>query len=68
MSQLKWQKSSFSEGGTETCVEVAADLTGTRRHLRESDDPAMVVTTSPAALRALIVSIKAGEFDGIAAA
>jgi hypothetical protein len=69
MSQLRWQKSSFSEAGASNCVEVAADLTGTptTRHLRESDAPATVVTTPPAALRALILSIKAGEFDGSAA-
>lgn len=65
MSQLRWQKSSFSEAGASNCVEVAAGLTGTRRHLSESDDPATVVTASGAALRRLILGVKACEFDDV---
>lgn len=59
MSQLTWQKSSFSEAGADTCVEIAVGLAG-RTHLRESDDPGTVLTTSPTALRTLVRSIKAG--------
>ncbi|ARF57228.1 DUF397 domain-containing protein [Streptomyces gilvosporeus] len=59
MSQLLWQKSSFSEGGADTCVEVAASPSGTR-HLRESDAPATVMATSAAALRGLVRSLKDG--------
>ncbi|MEU9110346.1 DUF397 domain-containing protein [Streptomyces sp. NPDC048483] len=62
MSQLKWQKSSFSEGHADTCVEVAAALSGTR-HLRESDAPAAVMATGVAALRDLVRSVKAGDLD-----
>ncbi|WP_329618555.1 DUF397 domain-containing protein [Streptomyces sp. S465] len=60
MSQLAWRKSSFSEGHTDTCVEIATDSTGTR-HLRESDDPEVVMATNPAALRAFLRAAKAGE-------
>ncbi|MDJ0342675.1 DUF397 domain-containing protein [Streptomyces sp. H10-C2] len=65
MSQLRWQKSSFSEGGAANCVELAAGPAGTP-HLRESDDPARVVTTTPAALRAFLRAVKSGKLDGLA--
>ncbi|MCP9986944.1 DUF397 domain-containing protein [Streptomyces sudanensis] len=58
---MNWQKSSFSGGGGEDCVEVAqhdGDIV-----IRESDDPATVVTTSREKLRAFILGVKAGEFD-----
>ncbi|MFE7120260.1 DUF397 domain-containing protein [Streptomyces sp. NPDC057654] len=60
MEQLRWRKSSFSEGGTEACVEVAADSSG-RARLRESDAPARVVATTPDALRALLRAVKTGS-------
>lgn len=63
-SSLQWQKSSFSGAGGENCVELAA-VAGTVM-LRESDDPGVVLSTSPAALRRLLSGIKAGEFDGLA--
>ncbi|MDJ0340379.1 DUF397 domain-containing protein [Streptomyces sp. H10-C2] len=62
MSQLVWQKSSFSSGGQGECVEVATGSAGLV-HLRESDDPVVIVTTTPAALRALLRATKAGAFD-----
>ncbi|WP_235978729.1 DUF397 domain-containing protein [Streptomyces lycii] len=40
MSQRKWQKSSFSEGGADTCAEVG-DEDGISR-IRESDEPGRV--------------------------
>ncbi|MEV7778830.1 DUF397 domain-containing protein [Kitasatospora sp. NPDC088351] len=63
MSHLPWQKSSFSnaEGGS-TCLELATGA-GDARHLRESDDPDVVITTSTAKLRAFVLGAKAGEFD-----
>ncbi|WP_157856961.1 DUF397 domain-containing protein [Streptomyces sp. PRh5] len=41
---------------------VAADSIGTS-HLRESDDPEVVISTTPAALRAFLRAAKAGVFD-----
>ncbi|MFJ2776463.1 DUF397 domain-containing protein [Kitasatospora sp. NPDC087315] len=63
MQQLNWQKSSFSGGDDgHSCIELAPG-TGDLRHLRESDDPDVVITTSTAKLRAFILGAKAGEFD-----
>ncbi|MCZ4117869.1 DUF397 domain-containing protein [Streptomyces sp. H39-S7] len=65
MSELAWQKSSFSGGGNGDCLEVATGAAGSV-HLRESDDPQAVVTTTPAALRVLLSAAKAGAFDHLA--
>ena len=66
MSQLVWRKSSFSgsDAGQE-CVETAVgpdDLV----HLRESDEPANIVTTTVAKWDAFVKGVKAGEFDHLA--
>ncbi|MER6087211.1 DUF397 domain-containing protein [Streptomyces bluensis] len=57
MTGSRWQKSTYSEGGSAACVELALDRTGTL-HLRESVTPATVTTVSPTALAALIDRIK----------
>ncbi|MFB7612703.1 DUF397 domain-containing protein [Kitasatospora sp. NPDC056181] len=63
MQQLSWQKSSYSDAeGGNNCLEVAPG-TGDIRHLRESDAPDVIVTTTAARLRAFILGAKAGEFD-----
>ncbi|MEU8892218.1 DUF397 domain-containing protein [Streptomyces sp. NPDC048442] len=62
MFQLVWQKSSFSTGGQNECVELSSDPTG-RIHLRESDDPTRVTQTSPTGLVALLATVKAGMFS-----
>ncbi|MFD8967481.1 DUF397 domain-containing protein [Streptomyces sp. NPDC059568] len=59
--EIKWQKSSFSGGGGEQCVEVA--LHNGEILMRESDDPNVVTTTSQAKFTAFIKGVKAGEFD-----
>ncbi len=60
-----WQKSSFSGNGDGTeCLELAT-VDGLIR-IRESEDPDVVVTTTPAKLRAFILGVKAGEFDHLA--
>ncbi|WP_371517437.1 DUF397 domain-containing protein [Kitasatospora sp. NBC_01300] len=66
MERAAWQKSSFSgsnEGGS--CVELAYGADDIL-HLRESDDPDVILTTTTAKLRALILGAKAGEFDHLA--
>ncbi|MFF2143098.1 DUF397 domain-containing protein [Kitasatospora sp. NPDC058190] len=60
MSQLNWQKSSFS-GDKADCVEIASE--GDVVYIRESDDPTHIVTTTRAKLNAWINGAKAGEFD-----
>jgi hypothetical protein len=60
-ASIEWQKSSFSGGNGENCIEI-----GTQDQavvIRESDDPRVVLTTSPAKLAAFIQGVKAGEFD-----
>lgn len=53
-----WQKSTYSDAAA-SCVYLAPSPIGTV-HLRESDDPDVIVTTTPARLRPLISRIKAG--------
>ncbi|OPF84549.1 DUF397 domain-containing protein [Streptomyces antioxidans] len=61
MSRLNWRKSTFSEEAS-SCVYVGATGNGKVR-LRESDEPDVILTTTPAALRALIRGAKAGDLD-----
>lgn len=56
MQNLHWQKSSYS-GDSSNCVYAAASLTDTI-HLRESDEPDVILTTTTPGLRALICGIK----------
>ncbi|SDT74939.1 protein of unknown function [Streptomyces sp. TLI_053] len=63
MPEIRWQKSSFSgsnDGGS--CVELATGGPGLR-HLRESDDPGVVLALDEEKLRALLIAVKAGRFD-----
>lgn len=59
MTTLNWQKSSYSEAAS-SCVYIAS--TGVI-HLRESDTPDTVITTTPQRLRPLISRIKSGALD-----
>ncbi|ADI10349.1 hypothetical protein SBI_07229 [Streptomyces bingchenggensis BCW-1] len=64
MSDIQWQKSSYSaDGPGNNCVELAR--TPDSILLRESDEPHAVITTTPAALRALTHAVKAGRFDHV---
>ncbi|MGW6056940.1 DUF397 domain-containing protein [Streptomyces sp. NPDC055189] len=58
MTELLWQKSSFSDGAGANCVYVAASHGVQTIHLRESDAPEKSLTTTPAALAALIRTLK----------
>ncbi|GAA0328444.1 DUF397 domain-containing protein [Streptomyces blastmyceticus] len=58
MSTLDWQKSSYSEAAS-SCIYLAATTTGTI-HLRESDFPEAIITTTPDRLLPLISHIKSG--------
>lgn len=54
-----WQKSSFSGSGDDNaCVELAAAPGSV--FLRESDDPRVVLRTTPARLAAFLRTLKAG--------
>ncbi|TKA12613.1 DUF397 domain-containing protein [Actinacidiphila oryziradicis] len=45
------------------CVEVAASPDGRRIHLRESEDPTIILTAAPAVLGTFIRAIKSGELQ-----
>jgi hypothetical protein len=62
MPQLVWQKSSFSTGGEGECVELAA-TNPDRIHLRESDHPHGIATTTPRALAGLLHALKSGNLS-----
>ncbi|MEU3353619.1 DUF397 domain-containing protein [Streptomyces sp. NPDC037389] len=55
MSELQWQKSSFSgpSGNNGECIELATTEARTV-HLRESDTPTITLSPSHHALRALL--------------
>lgn len=55
MSTTPWQKSSFS-GDASNCVNVASGEDAVL--LRESDEPGVVLRTSPERFRALLASVK----------
>ncbi|MDN3054437.1 DUF397 domain-containing protein [Streptomyces sp. SRF1] len=62
----RWRKSSYSADASDNaCVELAY-APGAAVLLRESDEPNVVISTTPAALRQLMERVKAGEFDDIA--
>ncbi|WP_206507768.1 DUF397 domain-containing protein [Streptomyces chrestomyceticus] len=60
-SKLTWQKSSFSGGGGEQCVEIAEGAGAV--FLRESDDPDIITTLSRGNLGTLLRHVKAGALD-----
>lgn len=57
MHALTWQKSTYSPDGS-NCVYVAATPTG-QVHLRESDEPEVILITTRPRLGALIRTLKA---------
>ncbi|MCC3653820.1 DUF397 domain-containing protein [Streptomyces sp. S07_1.15] len=63
MSELAWQKSSYSGQGA-NCLYLAIASDETVR-LRESTRPDVVLAVSRDALRALIRGVKAGEWDNL---
>ncbi|MGA6156330.1 DUF397 domain-containing protein [Stenotrophomonas sp. NPDC087984] len=58
-----WQKSSYSQEGS-ACLYVAAPAPHTIA-LRESDEPDVILTTTPATLGTFIRAAKGGAFDGL---
>lgn len=56
MPDYHWQKSTFSPDAS-NCVYVAAAIPGTL-HLRESDEPEIILTTTRDPMSALIRTLK----------
>ncbi|MET7902670.1 DUF397 domain-containing protein [Streptomyces sp. NPDC005355] len=66
MSDIQWQKSSYSaDAEGNACVELAHAPDAAAILLRESDEPQTVIATTPAALRAFTRAVKAGRFDHV---
>ncbi|MFE6159172.1 DUF397 domain-containing protein [Streptomyces sp. NPDC056486] len=61
MTALHWQKSSYSSEGN-NCLELATAPDSTL-HLRESDDPAVIVTLRATALGSLLGEIRRGNLE-----
>ncbi|MGW0574736.1 DUF397 domain-containing protein [Streptomyces sp. NPDC002920] len=59
MSELNWQKSSYSEEGS-SCVYLAATPNGTIL-LQESDEPGTMLATGATQIRALISTLTDGR-------
>ncbi|MEV3861127.1 DUF397 domain-containing protein [Streptomyces sp. NPDC050095] len=62
MPGIHWVKSSFSDEGGNNCIELAATPTG-ELALRESDAPRQILAAAPAALSALLDTIKSGRLN-----
>ena len=56
-----WQKSSFSGEGGNNCIQLA--VAGPRVVIRESTEPGVIVTTTPARLRSFLDQVKTGALD-----
>ena len=59
--EIMWQKSSFSTDAEGNCLELAT--AGDKILVRESDQPDLIIKTTPAKLAAFLAGAKAGEFD-----
>lgn len=62
MPERDWQRSSFCSGGGNNCVEIAA-VSADRIALRESESPAVVISTNRSALRSLVLGLKADKSE-----
>lgn len=65
MPEPTWEKSSYSSGaGSGECLELAAGAADAESTaLRESADPAIVLTAAPRRLAALLNGVRNGLFD-----
>ncbi|GAA2621285.1 DUF397 domain-containing protein [Paractinoplanes durhamensis] len=63
LSGAVWRKSTRSDNGGASCVEVAKNLPGIVGVRDSKDRPGPVLTFEPDAWRAFVDGIKAGELD-----
>ncbi|UGY93539.1 DUF397 domain-containing protein [Streptomyces gobiensis] len=61
MSEITWQEP-FCGGGGNACLQLGYDETGTP-HLRETEHPDQILTTTPTALTALITAARHGTLN-----
>ncbi|GAB2911447.1 DUF397 domain-containing protein [Streptomyces mayteni] len=66
VSEICWQKSSYSpEGADNNCLQAARGRESVVL-LRESDEPDVIAVAAPAALAALLRAVKRGRLDRLA--
>ncbi|MBU7596609.1 DUF397 domain-containing protein [Streptomyces sp. P38-E01] len=62
MSDVKWQKSSYSSEGN-NCMELGRSRTSDEVHVRESEDPGTVLHSSPARIAGLLDAVRDGRLE-----
>ncbi|MER5222256.1 DUF397 domain-containing protein [Streptomyces flaveus] len=60
--EIQWRKSSYSEQSG-NCLELA--VVDGQILVRESDEPGVIVSTTPAKLAVFLAGTKTGEFDDL---
>ncbi|WP_243740944.1 DUF397 domain-containing protein [Streptomyces sp. 8K308] len=60
--RLEWIQAPVEDGSDEHCFEVAAGE-GDLIHIRQTDDPAKIVTTTRAKWHAFVLGVQNNEFD-----
>ncbi|WP_323379992.1 DUF397 domain-containing protein [Streptomyces alkaliphilus] len=58
---LDWVRAEVEDGSDEHCFEVAPD--GEWVHIRQTDDPGAIVTTTRAKWDAFVLGVRNNEFD-----
>ncbi|MBB0231866.1 DUF397 domain-containing protein [Streptomyces calidiresistens] len=60
-ARLDWVRAEVEDGSDEHCFEVALD--GGWVHIRQTDDPAAIVTTTRSKWDAFVLGVRNNEFD-----
>lgn len=60
--EIQWRKSSYSEQSG-NCLELA--VVDGKVLVRESDEPGVIISTTPAKLAAFLAGAEAGGFDDL---
>lgn len=61
-AKLEWIRAEVEDGSDEHCFEVAAGE-GDLIHIRQSDEPEKIVTTTQAKWHAFVLGVQNNEFD-----
>jgi hypothetical protein len=60
--KLEWIRAEVEDGSDEHCFEVAAGE-GDLIHIRQTDEPEKIVTTTQAKWHAFVLGVQNNEFD-----
>jgi predicted secreted Zn-dependent protease len=64
-ARLEWIRAEVEDGSDEHCFEVAAGE-GDLIHIRQTDEPEKIVTTTQAKWHAFVLGVQNNEFDHFA--